>query len=78
MVPFGVGLKGRLARLLDRRCRTLFRMGGHGGTRSQHDEKANREPKRDKQKETISAHERVVYCFVVKARSIRSQNSSAS
>jgi hypothetical protein len=48
IVPFGVGLKGRLARLLDGRGRTLFRIGGRGRTRSQHDEKANREAERDK------------------------------
>jgi len=60
IVPFGVDLKGRLARLLDRRCRTLFRTGGRGRTRSPHDEKANREAKRDEEKETISAHECVV------------------
>src|SRR5207245_10980156 len=30
IVPFGVGLQGRLARLLDRRWRSLFRIRGRG------------------------------------------------
>ena len=48
IVPFGVGLKGWLARLLDRRrCRTLLRLRRRGCTRSQHNEQANREAKRD-------------------------------
>jgi hypothetical protein len=49
IVPFGVGLKGRLARRLDRRCGTLYRMGGRGRRRSQlqRDDKADREAKRD-------------------------------
>src|SRR3989442_5745940 len=59
VVPCGVGLKGWLARLLDRRCRTLFRFGGRGRTRSQHHENANREAKRDEEEETIAAHERL-------------------
>src|SRR5439155_7444542 len=59
IVPFGLGLKGGLAPLLDRR-RTLFRNVGRGRTGSQHDEQTYREAKRDEQKETISAHEPVV------------------
>jgi len=33
IVAFGVGLKGRLARLLDRRCRTRYRLSRRGRTR---------------------------------------------
>jgi len=55
-----VGLKSWLARLLDRRRRTLFRFGGRRRTRSQHDENAYREASRDEQEETITAHDRVV------------------
>jgi hypothetical protein len=48
IVAFGVGLKGWLARLLDRlRCRTLLGLRGRRRTWSPHDEKANREAKRD-------------------------------
>src|SRR3989442_3688322 len=42
IVPFGVRLKGRPARLLDRRCRGPFSFGGRGRTRAQHDRKAYR------------------------------------
>jgi len=46
IVPYGVGLKGR-PRLLDRRCRTRYRIGGRWRTRSQHENKACRETQRD-------------------------------
>ena len=47
IVPFGVGLKGRMARLRDRRCRTPFSIGRRGRTLSQHEEEGDREANRE-------------------------------
>ena len=43
IVPFGIGLKGWLAWLRDRRCQTPLGIAGRRRTGSQHDDKAYRE-----------------------------------